>query len=162
MNGPDWKVSHGATRGSQRHLQELLNERPEALAPLLRDASASLRGFAAEAIQWVSPLAAEGYREHQDAAFLCQLEQARLAARLSEFWPRRGPVWDGLGIVRGNDGSKGVLLVEAKSHLAEVAIPTTKCGAGERSLKLIERSLRVTKADLGVQPGVNWLGRYYQ
>ena len=35
------------------------------------------------------------------------------------FWPRRGPVWDGVALVPGHRGD-GVVLVEAKSHAGEL------------------------------------------
>jgi len=73
------------------------------------------------------------------------------------WWPRRGPVWDGVAVVAGG---RGVLLVEAKSHLSELKSSGTMA-EGER-LELIEESLRTLKKRFGVPVDSPWTKRYYQ
>gem|GEM_PF-1255156 len=156
----DTATPQTTNRGSQRHLQRLVNDNPEVLNCLLLSASESLRAFAGAHPRWVSPLKAEGYREYQDAAFLEALGLPDLAPRLAEFWPSGGPVWDGLAQVPGRHGARGVLLLEAKSRLKEVVGPG--CQAGGESLERIRQSLEHVKAVLGADPEANWLGEYYQ
>lgn len=55
-------------------------------------------------IEWLSPLRTDDYAEYRDAAFLQKLGLAQHAAALKEFWPTRGPQWDGLG----HDGQQTV------------------------------------------------------
>jgi hypothetical protein len=74
---------------------------------------------------------------------------------LSSFWPRRGPVWDGLGITNRGD----LLLVEAKSHIPEVV---STVAAGEASLDRIRASLNETKHYLGVKEETAWTSPFYQ
>ncbi len=66
-------------------------------------------------ISWVSPLEADRFAEHKDDDFLRVVEFERIVDKLADFWPRRGPNWDALATVESQDGSKGILLVEAKS-----------------------------------------------
>jgi hypothetical protein len=75
---------------------------------------------------------------------------------LSDFWPSRGPVWDGLG----KSDSGNVFLVEAKSHISEVLSPKT--GAGERSFQRIKKSLDRTKAFLNSKSDHDWTTTFYQ
>ena len=130
-----------ASAGSQLQLQDLVNDRSAYLHSLLREANASFRDFSGRDPEWVSPLAADDYSEYQDAAFLGALCLERLASDLRRFWPRRGPVWDGLARIRSASGEDGVLLVEAKSHVKENAGPTYACGARGASLERITAQL---------------------
>ena len=74
---------------------------------------------------------------------------------LNKFWPAHGPVWDGLGKTRNGD----VILVEAKSHVSEVA---SSCQAGVESRKLIQDSLAETSHFYGASSDADWLNGYYQ
>ena len=150
-----------ASAGSRLQLQDLINDRSADLHSLLRDASASFHDFSGRDPEWVSPLAEDDYCEYQDGAFLAAVGLERLASNLKSFWPRGGPVWDGLARIRSANGKEGVLLVEAKSRRTENAGPDYACRA-ERSLGRITQQLETVKASLGVEAGVNWLGDYYQ
>src|SRR4051794_36113350 len=99
-----------AVKGSQRQLQLHVNvpELREALDARLCDhASAITPG----SIEWRSPLLTEGYREFADRGFVEALGRPDLVQALAEFWPRGGPVWDGLATFRTPDGETGALLV---------------------------------------------------
>ena len=80
----------------------------------------SLREFAAEHPKWVSPIDTEKYREYQDKQFLEKVHCEEHWSELKDFWPSGGPVWDALATVRGKNGAKGVILLEAKSHVGEL------------------------------------------
>jgi hypothetical protein len=130
---------HQAVKGSQKWIQKLVNEKPDLLNSPIRT---QLGLQANEQITWLSPIADDEYAEYQNQAFLDLLGIKVPKVSLSDFWPSRGPVWDGLG---KSDSGK-VFLVEAKSHISEVLSPKT--GAGVKSLRQIKKSLNETKAFL--------------
>ena len=109
-----------------------------------------------EKITWLSPVADDEYAEYRDQAFLDLLGIKLSKVSLSDFWPSRGPVWDGLG----KSDSGNVFLVEAKSHISEVLSPKT--GAGVQSLQRIKKSLDRTKAFLNSNSDHDWTTTFYQ
>ena len=140
-------------KGSQKWIQKLVSEKPDLLNSLIR---AQLNLPDTDKITWLSPLAEDGYAEYQDQAFLDLLGIKLPKVSLSDFWPSRGPVWDGLG--KSKTGK--VFLVEAKSHISEVLSPKT--GAGAESLRKIKGSLNETKAYLNSQSEHDWSSTFYQ
>lgn len=76
------------------------------------------------------------------------------------FWPRSGnaPRWDAVGRLVGQS-EYGWLLVEAKSHTAEIISHCTAKGAGREQ---IAGSLQQAKSAYGAEPGCDWLSPYYQ
>lgn len=151
-----------ANRGSQRQLQDYVNEHAaaltsalmEALPPRLRDLSAT--------IKWMSPLAEDDYVEYRDADFLRAVKLGDHAVHLAGFWPTGGPCWDALAIIStsGNKTIPGVILVEAKSHIAEIY--GNGCQASPHSRPLIDKSLAAAKQWCGAAPGADWTGPLYQ
>lgn len=131
-------------RGSLKWIQRAVAQRPELLQP---------EGLAP--IRWLSPLAADGYAEYRDAAFLDQLGLGHLADRLSLFWPSRGPQWDALGLA----GDVPVL-VEAKAHTAEFFSPASQAQAA--SLEQISRAFAQVQDDLGLSAPSDWAKLFYQ
>ena len=152
--------SDRASKGSQLHLQNLVNNYPEYLNCLILSNSPSLRTYAATHPKWVSPLSSDNYAEYQDEQFLKAIGFPKLSHKLADFWPRRGPVWDALATVEGKSGSHGVILLEAKSHIGELA--GTGCGATGKSLEKIKGSLTTVRRELKVKRKIDWLGEYYQ
>jgi hypothetical protein len=149
-----------AFAGSQLQTQLYVNRRPELLQARISEA---LPELVDAQLHWVSPLAVDGYREYQDRAFLEQLGLGEHAEALPEFWPRGGPVWDGLALVALTDGRHGVLLAEGKSYPAELYGSGTQAKAHSASRELIERSLRQTQERLGIaSSSASWTGRLYQ
>ena len=67
-----------------------------------------------------------------------------------------GPQWDALAKTK----SGRIILLEAKANIPEVVSPAT--GASPASRELIEKSLSETKAFLGVDQDLPWVGRLYQ
>jgi len=149
-------------KGSQRHLQDLVNDHPEYLNYLVYSARPSLSKQALSMPSWVSPLKQDNYQEFYDEGFLAAIGQQRLESSLREFWPKNGPVWDALATIELKDSSHGLILLEAKSYSGELGGPSYTCGAKGLSRDKIVRSLDAVKSALGVQGDHDWLGEYYQ
>lgn len=151
-----------ALRGSQRQLQDYVNDYPHVLSEaILLQLPARIRELEAR-ISWVSPLAQDGYREYRDAEFLERVGLGGFAKDLAEFWPNMGPSWDALGVIADSIGrmKPGVILVEAKSHIAEIY--GSGCQASVDSLIKIEAALSHARSWCGVSTDENWLGPLYQ
>ena len=151
-----------AYAGSQLQIQIYVNRRSEELSRGVLRALPSLASLKAR-LTWVSPIEAEKFAEYQDRAFLAAVGLEHLAPALSNFWPRRGPVWDALAAVEipGAPERNGVILVEAKSYPGEIY--GDGCGASDpSSLEQIGAALSQTKRWLGVAEDVDWTGPLYQ
>lgn len=143
-----------AYAGSQRQIQAYVNKSPRKLSSEIGEAFSHLH-VCAEEIEWVSPLAEHRYEEYRDADFLRVVGLSQYGKQLASFWPRRGPCWDALARYRD-----GCILVEAKSHVAEIY--GSGCAASKKNLAVIRASLAVTKRWLRVPEGADWLGHLYQ
>lgn len=75
------------------------------------------------------------------------------------WWPARGPQWDGVAVVPGRGGERGLLLVEAKSHLDEVV---SHAAARPKSRAVIDAALDETKEAVGANPWIDWTEPRYQ
>jgi hypothetical protein len=142
-----------AKKGSQKWLQKLVNIQPDMLAHELAPA---LHFAPKDQIFWLSPLENDAYSEYSDDAFLERLNIKLPKKSLEMFWPKRGPVWDGLGYTTRGD----LILLEAKAHIAEMVSPPT--AAGETSLPKICKSLDDTKNFLGSKSLHGWTSTFYQ
>jgi len=143
-----------AYAGSQRQIQFFVNEKPELLNLAISDAFG--KTFP---LRWVSPLKNEKFKEYRDSQFLEALGLRRFKGNLSGFWPARGPRWDALACVE--DGTDGVLLLEAKSYVSEILGPGCIATA-DTSIQRIENSIAKTKSWLQVDSSANWTGPLYQ
>ena len=142
-----------APRGSQRWLQLAVNRCPEVLdEPITR----ALDLPPGESIHWLSPLESDGFTEYRDRAFLDLLGVDTPNRRLEEFWPRGGPVWDGLARTSGGR----CLLVEAKANISE--FDSSPTAASEASLFRIKEAIEETRAFLRVRSGADWTRCFYQ
>ncbi len=110
----------------------------------------------AEELEWLSPLANDGYAEYSDQAFLDRLGIATTSSPLTSFWPSRGPQWDGLARTK----SGKYILVEAKAYPGEAKSVCTATAA--RSKDKIADSLSRSKQHFGVAEDVCWQHPYYQ
>ena len=147
------KLGIEARKGSQKWIQKLVNDKPEILNSRIKSALV-LPGE--ENIEWLSPLKRFGYTEYRDQAFLNALNIKLDKFSLVQFWPKRGPRWDGLG--RSSSGK--LFLVEAKSHIPELfSSMSTK---SEKSARKIHDSLEATQTYLGVDTNVDWSQYFYQ
>lgn len=151
-----------AYAGSQLQTQLYVNKRTAQLDEAI---CVQFPELVAAELEWRSPLAADGYREYWDAAFLERVDLGHRVAELKAFWPAGGPHWDALGVVPLNSATRpGVLLVEGKSYADELYSGGTGAAEGSKSRELIEQSLGWTQRQLGaenVAPEV-WCGRLYQ
>ncbi|MEX2374169.1 MAG: hypothetical protein WD942_01105 [Dehalococcoidia bacterium] len=140
-----------AKAGSQRWLQIAVNEQPTSISRSLN------LGSGKNSINWASPSAASAFRELRDGAALRALGIGQLPNRtLSDFWPTRGPVWDGLA--RTTTGE--VLLVEAKAHIPELASGETQASPASRVK--IERSLKEVQKAIASRSQADWTRTFYQ
>lgn len=139
------------TRGSLKWVQRL-STRAELFETELRAAGA-MKSHAK--LEWLSPIEVDEWSEYRDRAFLERIGHPQLSSALAEFWPRRGPQWDGLA----RDSSGTVFLIEAKAHLEEMA---STCQASMASEQMISRAFAITKAKLGASDTADWLRGYYQ
>jgi hypothetical protein len=78
-----------AKRGSQKWIQEIINNNPEILNTKVIK---KLPIPESDIINWYSPLAEDDYAEYQDQSFLDLLNIELSKFPLSDFWPTRGPV----------------------------------------------------------------------
>ena len=141
-----------ATRGSQKWLQDLVNDCPELLDAAIRREASEISA----PIEWVSPLARDGFAEYRDAEFLKRLGVSLNEVPLDEFWPSRGPQWDALGKTRGGQ----VILVEAKAHVEEMVSAPTQ--ASPESRALIRESLKSVKRHVKSRSTARWPTSFYQ
>lgn len=133
-----------ARRGSQKWLQLAVSRQDH-----------RLRHQALGPIDWVSPVASDGFREYADAAFLERIGKAHLAQALSGSWPAGGPRWDALGV-----SGERVILVEAKAHLDEFF--SSRCAASPASRTRIEAAFAEVREALRASGGAPWTDCFYQ
>ncbi len=107
-------------------------------------------------IEWVSPIASDNYAEYFDQALLDRLGVANLKVPLSDFWPPRGPRWDGLA----KSESGKFILVEAKAYIEEAVDYGSRAGA--ESLEKIKAALASTKEAFSATKDAPWEAPFYQ
>jgi len=148
-----------AFAGSQLQLQIYVNRRSQDLSNAILTVLAPPPPLGST-IRWVSPLEGEKFIEYIDAGFLNALGLQRFAVQLFDFWPGRGPNWDGLAVVENGGAIVGYILVEAKSYVAEMQ---SSCMAkAPTSLAKINAALAQTKQWLGVRKEIDWKIGFYQ
>ena len=112
------------------------------------------------------------YAEYSDQEFVerllsadCHTERGlfpspsrQLPRPLAEFWPRFGPQWDGLAVAHTVRGTRAMLLVEAKTHIPEMAAAPAQA-RGEPAMQHIRQSLNAVRNFLEVRTPVDWLPR---
>ena len=142
-----------AEKGSQRWLQDLVNDCPALLDAAIRRETSEI----AAPIRWVSPLAKDNFNEYRDSAFLDALGVRLDCVPLNRFWPQGGPRWVALG--KANDGQ--VILLEAKAYVEEMDSAPSQ--ASERSLVQIRESLASVKSYVGAHSlSADWTTTHYQ
>ena len=142
-----------ALRGSQRWLQLAVNRCPDVIDEAIAKATGLEHG---ETVHWLSPLESDSFTECRDQAFLERLGITPQYRRLEDFWPTRGPVWDGLARTSGCR----YLLIEAKANIPE--FDTSPTGATGESLCKIRKALDDTKKFLKVRSETDWSECFYQ
>lgn len=167
----DNKNSGCATQGSRLYLQQYMLNAKEELSELIMAASPSLLSFIGSntKIQWKSPLQKpekpgkeEFYEYRDDFLEVLGLDDEAYnneSKAVREFWPKIGPQWDGLALVTGSDGEKGLLLVEAKAHLDETKSDVK--AKSQISINKINSSIGIAQKSYGIKP-VDWTKNHYQ
>ncbi|MGK0465970.1 hypothetical protein [Clostridium sp.] len=160
-----------ATQGSRLYLQQYMVNSKEELSELIVAASPSLLSFmeSKNKIEWKSPLdkpAKPGkgkfYEYRDDFLEVLGLDAVTYnnsVKKRKEFWPKNGPQWDGLAVVNGNDGQKGLLLVEAKAHLNEINADLK--ADSQISIDMIKNSIAIAQKHYGID-ATDWTKHYYQ
>jgi hypothetical protein len=138
-------------RGSLKWIQRCINGNSNII-----DEAIISKLAGTQSIDWRSPLIEDDYAEYRDGAFLARLGLESLQDRLAAFWPQRGAQWDALGFCDNG----GVLLVEAKAHIAEMCSPPSS--ASQSSRDRIRAALAETIASLGAKPRADWIETFYQ
>jgi hypothetical protein len=133
-------------------MQQVVETNPALLEDKLRPAA---KCSPEVSFEWKSPLRSDDWAEYRDRGFLESLGLGRLAPKLADFWPARGPQWDALAGC--SDGK--VFVIEAKAHSAELV---SSCKAGDKSKAKIRRAFQVAKAYFGAKPDADWCKGFYQ
>ena len=137
--------------GSLKDIQVLVNKKSDLINIELR------KRFKYDiTVNWVSPIKNDKYSEYRDDDFLKILGINKLNIPLNNFWPKRGPQWDALG-----KSNNKYFILEAKANIPELKSSGTQA-SGEKSIKLIEKSLNDVKKYLNVDSSYNWMEMYYQ
>jgi hypothetical protein len=143
-----------AAAGSQCWLQVGVARGSSVLERAFYDAGAISQG---ERLEWCSPIPAMQFRELRDREAYAAIGITEFPVRpLSQFWPRFGPVWDGLAVT--DQGH--MILIEAKAHVAEVLSPPSR--AGVKSKALITASLAEAQKFYAPRSRVVWGDQFYQ
>lgn len=148
-----------AYAGSQLQLQIYVNRRPEDLSKAIL-AVLSPPPPLGSTVRWVSPLETEKFVEFVASDFLNALGLQHFADQLFDFWPGRGPNWDGLAVIENRGAVVEYILAEAKSYVAEMQ---SSCMAkSPASRTKIDAALAQTKKWLGIEKEVDWKIGFYQ
>lgn len=143
-----------AAAGSQRWLQIAIDQHQAIIDDMLQ---AALGLPSEDKILWISPVRSTKFREYRDMEALRQLGVESLPVRaLNTFWPRRGPVWDGLARTK----SGKLIFIEAKANIPEAASPPTRATPDSR--KLILQSLTEARHFFSPRATCEWAGTFYQ
>lgn len=152
-------------KGSKLYLQNYMKCNSNKLSELILSASPSLVAFSEDinSIEWKSPLVSEDFYEYRDD-FLEVLNLDKdfidiANSKLKDFWPKNGPQWDGLAIVKNKNEESGVLLVEAKAHINETN--STLKATSKESIKKIKESIGISQKYYNIKPN-DWTNNTYQ
>ena len=139
------------SHGSLKNLQVSINVKKKYL-----DAEISKIIGKRMKIDWKSPLESDDYAEYRDEDFLKKLGIFKIKYPLNNFWPKKGPQWDALGVCDDE-----IILVEAKANIPEML--SSRTGAkNPQSIKKISNSLDEVKKYLNVSDTIDWTGKFYQ
>ena len=111
-------------------------------------------------IEWISPTKAAGYKEFQLNKSILNWLGLPVDA-LKDFWPERGPQWDGIALDYDN---KILYLLEAKSHFSEISPRSNNSDKSESNLQMIKESISDIKNYYGSNADIKdiWMDKYYQ
>src|SRR5882672_11842209 len=128
------------TQRSEHWLRVAVNDYSQALNSAVAE---RFKWDRRDRVEWLSPIASDDYAEYFDQEFLDRLGVSNAKVSLNDFWPERGPRWDGLA----KTASGKLLLVEAKAYIEEAIDYRSK--AGSKSLGKISAALARAKKAFG-------------
>jgi hypothetical protein len=149
-------------KGSQYWLQIAITYSPSILDSAFRKAGVIAHD---EMIDWRSPIAADNFKEYQDDASFQKLGITNFPQKpLADFWPPKGPVWDGLALTKpryenGIIAAPKFVLVEAKAHVSEVM--STIKATSPTSIAKIKTALNAAHKFYAPRSTKNWDGEYF-
>lgn len=147
------KPQKSDSHGSLKQLQVLVNQYPDLINDHIKN---QLNLSSNSEIEWLSPLKEDNYAEYTDDDFIDKIGLDPEEIKLEDFWPKRGANWDALSKTKKGE----IILVEAKANIPEMVSPPS--GAGEKSMRLISKSLNETKKYLNKTNEIDWTGIFYQ
>ena len=153
-------VVYVGDRGSKLRIAQWVETKSAQLDAQLLRATPTLADFVeGRALDWRAPRLAFDFRE-LSADLWTELELPPPDPATDGFWPSRQPHWDAVAVAEGPHDTRGVVLVEAKSHLNELG---SSCAASSsESRDTIWRSLAAAKKYLGTVDHPDWMSGYYQ
>ena len=143
------EINNKALKGSKLYLQNYMKYNSNKLSEMILSASPSLVAFTGDikSIEWKSPLENENFYEYRDDFLeVLNLDKDYIDianSKLKEFWPKNGPQWDGLAIIKNKNVESGVLLIEAKAHINETN--STLKATSYESINKIKESIRISQ-----------------
>lgn len=155
------KASPRESKGSRRRMFEWVHEHRRELELELCRQVPSLDEFVLEpgsSIKWLAP-DSDG-REIRDGLWPMVLPPP--TPQEDGFWPKSGPVWDAAGIAGSATHERlGTVLVEAKSHVAELLSPRMSLSSYEAN-RTREAALEEAKLAYKASSEAPWTLTYYQ
>ncbi len=138
---------------SEHWLRRAVNEKPDVLNRAIAN---DRHDESLLQIKWISPIVEDNFGEYRDQSFLDALGVVLPQRELGDFWPARGPQWDGLG----KTPDEKIVMVEAKAYIEEMVTPPSQ--ASEASLAKIQAALAETKEFVHGSKDSNWSASFYQ
>jgi hypothetical protein len=150
-------------KGSKFLFCKYVNHNQDDLNKLILMSSPSLLSFIdrEQTFIWKSPLKDDNCKEYRNEFLELVDEWKGKREHLENYWPKIGPQWDGLAVVQGKDGQKGLLICEAKAHVKEMK---SRIKAEDHSsIELINRTIDDVKNRINSKAQAEiWLNHYYQ
>ncbi len=159
------EINNKALKGSKLYLQNYMKYNSNKLSEMILSASPSLVAFTGDikSIEWKSPLENENFYEYRDDFLeVLNLDKDYIDianSKLKEFWPKNGPQWDGLAIIKNKNVESGVLLIEAKAHINETN--STLKATSYESINKIKESIRISQEYYNIKSN-DWTNNIYQ
>lgn len=105
-----------AEKGSRFCLQQYIEKDKDKLSKSIIASSFSLMSFLDKdlKITWRSPIKEDNFYEYRDdflKSLDLNIEIDDAEKQLRNFWPQKGPQWDGIAVADGKENSKGLLLL---------------------------------------------------
>jgi hypothetical protein len=150
-------------KGSKFLFCKYVNSKEDELNNYILMNSPSLLSFIDrdQSISWKSPLKEDSCKEYRNEFLMLVDEWKGKRDHLEKHWPKMGPQWDGLAVVEGKNGQKGLLICEAKAHVKEME--SSIKAKDSSSIVLINKTIDDVKTSINSKAQTEiWLDHYYQ